>query len=315
VTTLGSSGNESNGIAVQGTDVYWASVDWVSDAGPSGTGYLQTVSTWGGAVTILGTAQIPMAVAVDSTHVYWTSASDPDAGAQSSDDVLRMTPRGGGPTTVIATGLAGFAIALGTTGAYWVASGSSPTVMQTPLGGGAATSLASAQAGHQIVLLAVDASNLYFTDLFGGTNGGPESISIMKMSLAGGTPVALATLPTAGNYGSLAVGTSAVVWADYQGSVQSVPIAGGPVSTIFSDPGSPAALVAVDCDFVYFATGTEVMKAPLSGGTPTELAPTQPGWGTATGLAFDDSSLYFATTAPCATSSLGCAAVTKVTPK
>jgi hypothetical protein len=313
VTMLASSGaGESNGIAVQDADIYWAIVDWGSDAGPSGVGYLQTMPTSGGAVTILATGQVPLEVVADSTNVYWTSAPDPDGGG-SSNPVLHMTPRAAGPSTVIATGLAP-GIALGPMGVYWVNADQGNAVMRTPLGGGPATTLDVTPAGDQIGHLALDATNLYWTDLHAVPGTGNESMSIVKMPLAGGASSALTTLPTRGGFASLAVGPSSVVWVDYQGVVQSTPIAGGPLSTLYSDSSGGAAIVAVDCGFVYWATGTQVMKAPLSGGSPTVLASYAQGWGYATGFAFDDTSLYFAKTSQCA-DARGCAMVMKVTPK
>jgi hypothetical protein len=307
VTTVGNSGVEPNGIAVWGTDVYWASVAWGSDAGPSGTGWLQTVSTAGGPVTILGTAQIPFGVAVDGTNVYWTSAADLDASPSTSAGLLRMTPRSGGATLVLATSVQGIGnIALGPTGVYWVATDGS--LVRTPLGGGPAPTVVSPPAGGGISCFAVDESNVYWAS---GTAGNAPS-SILKMPLAGGAPV---TLASAVGCDALAVGSSFVAWGDQQG-IQSVPIDGGATVTLFSGPSGSYASIAVDCGFVYWATGTQVMKAPVAGGPPTMLAPLVAGWGTATGFAFDATSLYFATQTPCAANpQLGCAVVEKVTPK
>jgi hypothetical protein len=304
VTTVGSSGVEPNGIAVWGTDVYWASVAWGSDAGPSGTGWLQTVSTDGGPVTILGTAQIPFGVAVDATDVYWTSAAD--SNADTSGGLLRMTPRSGGATKVLAASVQGIGnLALGPTGVYWVATDGS--VMRTPLGGGTASTVVSPPMGEAIFCFAVDESNLYWAS---GSSGNSSS-SIRKMPLAGGAPV---TLASGLGCGSLAVGSSFVVWDDLQG-IHSVPVDGGATTTVLSNPNGGYAPVAVDCGFAYWSSGTQVMKAPLSGGPPTMLAPLVAGWGTATGFAFDGTSLYFATQTPACSDPLGCAVVEKVTPK
>jgi hypothetical protein len=257
-------------------------------------------------VTILGTAQIPFGVAVDATHLYWTSAADPDASASTSSGLLRMTPRSGGATEVLATSLQGLGnIALGPTGVYWVATDGS--LMRTPLGGGTSSTVVSQPAGVRISCVAVDESDVYWAS---GTAGNTPS-SILKMPLAGGAPL---TLASGVGCNSLAVGSSFVVWDDLQG-IESVPIGGGATTTVFSDANGPYASVAVDCGFVYWATGTQVMKAPLAGGPPTMLAPLVAGWGTATGFAFDESSLYFATQTPCPADPLGCAVVEKVTPK
>jgi hypothetical protein len=301
VTTVGSSRGEPSGLAIWGSDLYWASDP------PSGTGWLQTVSTAGGPVTILGTAQVPFGVAVDATDVYWTSAPDP--GDSNSTWLLRMTPRGGGATKVVATSMQGIGnLALGPTGVYWVPPYGS--LMRTPLGGGTASTVVSAPPGVVITCVALDESNLYWATVTAGT----DRATILKMPLAGGAPVALGS---GVGCNGLATGASFVVWDDNYG-IESVPINdAGATTTVVPDPyGLNPTLVAVDCGFVYWATATEVMKAPITGGSPTTLAPRVAGWGTATGFAFDATSLYFATQTPCsANPQLGCAVVERITPK
>jgi hypothetical protein len=309
VTTLVDYGVEPNGISVAQGEVYWATVNWGSDAGPSGTGTLQRISTGGGAVTVLGTALLPYAVAADGSSVYWTTGASPEAGL--SGGQLLVTPVAGGAATVLAEGISG--IALGPTGVYGV---QGATIVLVPFDGGLVTSVVSPSPGQGVQCFATDATNLYWA---AGVNG---DATLMKMPLAGGES---STLATTKGCGSVAVGSSTVVWADTTGRIFSVPVGGGPATTLYSsdpeDPYAAAGPVAVDCDSVYFATGAAVLKAPLAGGAPTTLAPLVPGWGTATGLAFDDTSLYFVTQDPPSDASaacangLGCASVQKVTPK
>ena len=57
-------------MAVDGTNIYWASVDTIAKA-PVG----------GGAVTVVATGQIwAMYIAVDANNIYWMN-NDSDAGA------------------------------------------------------------------------------------------------------------------------------------------------------------------------------------------------------------------------------------------
>ena len=195
--TLGSQGNEPNGLAVYGTEVYWASVDWQSDAGPSGTGSVQAISADGGGVTVLGTGVLPSAVAVDGTSVYWT-----DSPASGSIDILR-TPRAGGATSVLAmdqqmaTG-----IVVDATSIYWVVRqgtstpvpmkpsvvipGSQDALLKMPLGGGPPVTLATSSATNGLCVsgcIAVDATSVYWA----------SSDSVLKVPLAGGSPVSLAS--------------------------------------------------------------------------------------------------------------------------
>jgi hypothetical protein len=77
------------GIAVNGTDVYWASMV------PAG---IRTVPVGGGAPSLLApdtVASMPGPIAVDSTSVYWADMV--------SGSVLKA-PLGGGMATTIATG-------------------------------------------------------------------------------------------------------------------------------------------------------------------------------------------------------------------
>lgn len=57
--------------------------------------------------------------------------------------------------------------------------------------------------------------------------------------------------------------------------------------TLATAPG-PGEGIAVDAHFVYFGTGSAVMRVPVDGGTPVTLA-NSPGQG----IALDDDYVYF----------------------
>jgi hypothetical protein len=310
-TTLAHYGVEPNGMSVAQGQVYWATVNWGSDAGPSGTGTLQRVSTGGGAVTVLGTAYLPYAVAANGSSVYWTTAApSPEAGVPGGQ--LLVTPVAGGATKVLAEGFSGSTIALSPSGVYALQEATSDTIVLVPFDGGPVASVVASSPGQTIQCFAIDATNLYWV---AGVNG---DATLMKMPLAGGASTALAKTKECG---AIAVGSSTVVWGDsVEERVLAVPLGGGAATTLYVSD-TIVGPVAVDCDSVYFATGTAVLKEPLAGGAPTTLASLVRGWGTATALAFDDTSVYFVTQDPpgdaaagCA-GTLGCSSVQRVTPK
>lgn len=325
--TLASTPGESAGIALQGTNVYWLVSTSDSDAGPYGSGHLLTMPTAGGTVTTLATAPRPHAVAADATNVYWTT-ENVDPTSTTGGGLLRMTPRAGGPTTTIATGLqmAASQVALGPTGVYWLSAGGSSAgtiLMQTPLGGGTATTIFSPPYAVEIRAFAVDATNVYWAEFDSpvGKNA-VATLDIVKMPLAGGTQVTLASTPPctgSSPCAALVVGSSSVFWSDGAG-VESVPIGGGAVTTLV--PRQSVEPVAVDSGFVYLAAFAQqvpfaqLLKVPLSGGTPTLLASLAESLDYLTGVAGDGTGLYFATTEYCADGGFApCAFVKKVTPK
>jgi hypothetical protein len=75
------------------------------------------------------------------------------------------------------------------------------------------------------------------------------------------------------------------------GSVQKMPLAGGPVTTLASGLLSPQG-IAVDPSFVYWASefGDTITRLPLGGGTPVTLLSGVTG---ALGVAVDGSAIYF----------------------
>lgn len=155
----------------------------------------------------------------------------------------------------------------------------------------AVSALATAQ--HAIQLLAVGATNIYWTtDVGASMNVG----TLMKMPIAGGTPTMLAT--GVGQVAALAIDATHAYWTTYSATaaVMKVDLGGGTPVTLASDQAGPRA-IAVDATHVYWATeGADVlsgtlMKVPLAGGTPIELiaGPTiRP-----TAIAVDATSVYW----------------------
>jgi len=199
---------------VNGSAVYWASVDWESDAGPSGWGSVQTVSTDGGAVTILGMAVLPNGVAVAGNTLYWTSI-DSDGGGNTT---LWATPLDGGATTTLVIGVPqARKLAVDSTSVYWSTvrpavpqvppvkepdgaipfiDPGGPAIMKLALGGGVPTVVTTFQ--DNLDGLTADGANVYFVTHAFDANNVPHG-AVEKVSIAGGDAVILAsaTLPSA----------------------------------------------------------------------------------------------------------------------
>ena len=204
----------------------------------------------------LGSGGDPYAIAVDATDVYWTAAS--------SGAVLKAPLVGGTPTT-LAFGVRPDCIAVDATSVYWT--DGSETVMSVPLGGGTPTTLATAQDGS--AGLAVDDTNVYWANAFGGAGGG----AVMKVPKGGGTAI---TLASGGDPYAIVLDATNVYWTN-GGTIMRVAKGGGTPTTLAISPGAPEG-IAVDATSVYWtvtaygtATGT-VMKVAVAGGMPITLA-------------------------------------------
>jgi hypothetical protein len=117
---------------------------------------------------------------------------------------------------------------------------------------GAALALAPAACGGRSAL-----------DASGGTPGTTGS----------GQPVLLASTP-AGNFG-VAVNATTVFWTSEDGTVRSVPIAGGAVTTLATGQTNPEGIAADAVDVYWVNAGSfdgAVTSLPVGGGAPTLIA-------------------------------------------
>jgi hypothetical protein len=128
---------------------------------------------------------------------------------------MRAPIGGGGPVDTLVAGVPpdggvanGGYIAVGKTAAYWTMNGPTNTtsaVMSVPLDGGATTTVASAQNG--VAAIALDDTNVYWTNYLGGT--------VMAVPLSGGTPVTLASAQQGPV--NVVVDATSVYWSNYAG--------------------------------------------------------------------------------------------------
>jgi hypothetical protein len=148
--------------------------------------------------------------------------------------------------------------------------------------------------------IAVDSNSVYWANQ--GYKAPQDSVGnpnlIMKVGRDGGSPVTLATFRESSGYGAngFAVGADGVYWTNGAELLQ-VPLAGGPVTTLFAAAGTNGLYqIAVDATNVYFivlSPAVSVLSMPLAGGMATTLS-SQTG-GNVSGLAVDSTNVYWST--------------------
>jgi hypothetical protein len=182
----------------------------------------------------------PAAIAVDGASVYWlTNLTIPVEAGFTGLGALMTAPNDGGlPVALVSGDLVG-------------------GVTYSILGNG----------------LAVDSTYAFWTN---NDSTGPSN-TLLKASVAGGTPVTLATSLQYPAH-AVVVHSPDVYWANGD-SIMRVPIEGGtpvPIVTGLTAVGGIAVGgIAVDASSVYWTNWVDVgsvMKVPLAGGSPTTLA-------------------------------------------
>jgi hypothetical protein len=268
VTLVGGQTNPG-AIALDSTYVYWVDD---TDAGS----LMRIPKANGHPTTLAQGLDHPYALAVDSTSVYFTTYAQ-----------LLKVPIAGGTPTVLATetanavALSGSTLVVGSadiqafdlagdptiillgTGqndpravaadsrnAYWITTAG--VVASAPIATGGMKTLASGQGGYYGI--AVDASNVYFTNSYAGT--------VASVPIGGGGVTTLATGQT--NPQAIAVAGGYVYWANATnaGSIMKVGIAAGAPTTVAANQANPTG-IAVDDAYVYWTTtsGAVMMTA------------------------------------------------------
>jgi hypothetical protein len=208
-------------------------------------------------VKLLATIDAPWGLAVDGTTLYVAGQGDPPPAHP-----LVAIPMAGGQPNSIAVG-SNWTVAIDDTRVYW---GDGISILSCAKQNCAGSTIVLAQSGRSHGI-GVDATSVYWATTSGGT--------VMKVDKNGGASSVLAS----GTYPyQLAVDESNVYWTDYDystgnGTVMSVPIAGGsPVQLAITKDGDTMG-IAVDKKNVYFTTGDgKMMQVPKNGGTALTLS-------------------------------------------
>jgi len=189
-TTLVSTTNVL-GLTVSGADLYWVANP------PTAPSIVGSVPVQGGAPATLATAP-PIAQglpAVDDSSIYWVGNG------------IFSTPRAGGAVTTLAVAQQPSAgLAIDDANVYWCANSSQASViMSTPKTGGPSVTLVPDQIGAS--QLATDGQNLYWTNPLAG--------AVMKVPVAGGSPVTIAVVS---DPGAIVLDDTSVYWAQFTGA-------------------------------------------------------------------------------------------------
>jgi hypothetical protein len=279
-------------IAVDSTNVYWTT------GGVPGN--VVTKPFTGGNASLISALNVeenPRGIARDQNHVYWV---DLDNGAVEGVTLLSGTPIQSfyfrmpimgptpGPNDIV----------VDKNNVYWVDQAAG-TVNQQALAspGGTTTVLASGR--NQPRALAVDATYVYWVD-YGDTNTG----SVNKVPI-GGNNTQVLPLATGENepYDIVVDAEGAYVyWTTHAdrlsgGSVRRITTAGNVAPTVLANMQGAPDGIAIDPlpneEFVYWTAyddGT-VMKIPVAGGTPFQMATNQ---NNPTAIAVDTDNVYWA---------------------
>jgi hypothetical protein len=192
----------------------------------------------------------PWYLALDATYVYVSAGDSPNG------EIVRV-PIAGGPLSVVAPSQEepqGLVVTGGTL--YWVTR-YGDMLSQMPVGGGSATTIAATGTWPQ------------FLAIQGNTAIWASDFQVNAVALGGGTPDMLVSGTVLGVFANDA---TYVYWSDGS-TIQKVPIAGGSSTPVVTGQTNIVSL-GVDASSVYFATrGGALMKADLTTGTPTQLAP------------------------------------------
>jgi hypothetical protein len=278
VTSLASSLDHPSGIAVDGTNVYWANLPTAHG------GEIQYIPVGGGTLTTQFGAGGSGSIALDLNNIYIMTLN-----------ALYRVAKGSQSGTEIASANAGspyapfypvFGLAVDGQNAYFV---NNSGIWSAPLGGNDVTStlFANAPTASQAFAVAVDDTNVYWTVT------GPGVGSVMMQPKTGGTARVIAS---GLNFPSdIAVDSANVYWTNNGGgTVMMAPIAGGPPATVASGQSFPFG-IAVDSENIYWTnngtpSGGTVMKVPITGGTPVVIAS---GQNFPMGITLDQTNVYW----------------------
>ena len=290
-------------LVVDDSSVYWVNTASSLSCSPSCTWIIQRVPLDGSAPTTVATAnRRVVALAGDTDHLYWEElALEPvSAGCQCGSKVQSVPKAGGtslvlvdgtlngnlppppGPGYVPASWYPAAGLAVTASSVVFVNSGGPYTVYSIPLAGGSLTTVATvaSSAGsalNAILGLSVVGASAYWID--------PYNHALFTVPLSGGSVAPLATgigVPTVDAAISLAVTATNAYWVEAgtyggcciqagTGTLKSVPLGGGTVTTVRTGLDAPVAL-ATDGANAIWSEAWRIARSPLAGGAAITLA-------------------------------------------
>ncbi len=236
-------------------------------------------------------------IASDSNNVYWVSGYD-----------VVQAPIDGGPPLTLATGVAivGFPmdVAVGGGRVYWT-SENPDSVRSIPIGGGTIATITSQVNGPANI--ATDQNNVYWTTWYGWPNPDAGG-TVMQAQLDGGGLLTLATgqpSPTA-----VAIDSNSVYWinaatGNLDGTVMTVPIGGGPSTTLAAGYGfatpelQPEETLVVSGQTLYWVGSgggspwPDIWRVAVDGGTPTAFGLSSNSFIAPFAIAVDSTKVYW----------------------
>jgi hypothetical protein len=229
-------------------------IAWSALGAGAGTGSVSLEYT--GAPTLVGTSLTsPFGVAIDTISVYWVSSAGGGVTVQSEPlSLIGANTLGTAPgAALVPQGMA-----VNATSIYFVASGPGAGLFELPLTGGTPTQIWTGDSTSQPIDVALDGSNVYWTDQGDG--------NVYSMPLAGGAVTTMAMKGTMGITGPyfIAVDSTNVYFSDPLGmALYEVSIASSTLKQLVASASALSVLgVAADDNDgnVYFSAGDQVLS-------------------------------------------------------
>ncbi len=241
---LAASLNSPQGLAVDGSAIYWAE---------NGTHTIKKMTLASGITTTLTSVGSSIVFAIDANFVYYHSTAN--------CRMDKVGVNGGASSSVVASvGTVGQIVVSGAY-AYWTETGALGRISKVNTTTGQETTLASGL--NNPSRLAVDGTSVYWTEA-------NAAGAIRKVPINGG---AVTTLASSVNPFDIGVDGTSVYWSEPNGNViKKVPINGGATTMLVG--GSSPTYLTVDGTKVYWTdSGAKTMNAvAVAGGAPSLLS-------------------------------------------
>jgi hypothetical protein len=194
----------------------------------------------------------------DGEALYWLACP----GLMQRCSLNRLAAGAKEPTVVTAEFELGGVYAVDRDGVYMTTEG---RIVRLAKSGGRPEVIARVEGWIKDLQIVRDSIYVSTADTYGmtGRNPDPRHGTILRFPKAGG---AIRKITETESSNPLMAIDDRRVYFVGDGSIQSVPIDGGPVRTLARDAANPAMSIAADRDAIYFAAGGEVRRVPKSGG-------------------------------------------------